>query len=178
MKKYRFLTSWHIEAPLQEVFDTVVDSLCWPAWWPGAQQVEQLEPGDAAGIGSLRRYTWKSLLPYRLSFVACATRVEPPHLLEAVVEGDLQGYGRWIFHHDEGVTLVNYEWDVRTTKRWMNLLAPAAHRVFAYNHHVLMQSGAEGLARHLCARLIRVSHRELPDSTDVHSITGRRRRTE
>ncbi|HJV51990.1 MAG TPA: SRPBCC family protein [Noviherbaspirillum sp.] len=162
MTAYRFLTCWRIEAPLQTVFNAVFDSLRWPEWWSGAQQVEQLDPGDANGIGSLRRYIWKSALPYRLSFDARATRIEPPHVLEAHVEGDLSGYGRWTFHAENSVTVVRYEWDVRTTKRWMNLLAPIARQVFAYNHHMLMQRGAEGLAHRLRARLAGVSHDDLP----------------
>jgi hypothetical protein len=48
-----------------------------------------------------------------------------------------------------GGTLVRYDWDVRTTRRWMNLLAPAARPVFRWNHDELMRAGGEGLARRL-----------------------------
>lgn len=161
MGVYRFITFWKIEAPLQAVFDVVLDSLRWPDWWKGAEHVEELEEGDANGIGSVRRYTWKSLLPYRLRFDARATRVEPPRALEAIVDGDLQGSGRWAFSHESGVTTVRYEWDVRTTRHWMNLLDLPAHTLFAYNHHVLMEHGAYGLAQVLRARLVDVSYREV-----------------
>lgn len=162
MADYRFLTTWQIEAPLQAVFDLVFDSLRWPGWWHGAECVEQLEEGDACGVGSLRRYTWKSLLPYRLRFDARATHIAPLCALEATVDGDLQGRGCWTFCHDKGITTVRYEWHVCTTRRWMNLLAPVAHPVFAYNHHILMQRGAEGVAHYLRARLVGVSHAESP----------------
>jgi hypothetical protein len=36
----------------------------------------------------------------------------------------------------------------------MNLLAPIAKPVFAWNHDVVMRQGGEGLARRLGARLI------------------------
>ena len=52
------------------------------------------------------------------------------------------------------MTAVLYEWHVETSKRWMNLLAPLARPVFAYNHDVVMRWGGEGLARRLGAELI------------------------
>ena len=44
------------------------------------------------------------------------------------------------------MTAVVYEWNVRTTKPWMNLLAPIARPVFAWNHDWVMRNGGEGLA--------------------------------
>jgi hypothetical protein len=53
-----------------------------------------------------------------------------------------------------GVTAVTYEWSVATTKAWMNLVAPLARPVFAWNHDWVMRRGGEGLARELGARLL------------------------
>jgi hypothetical protein len=49
---------------------------------------------------------------------------------------------------------VTYDWNVRTTKRWMNVLAPVARPAFEYNHNVVMRRGGEGLAQRLGCRLI------------------------
>jgi hypothetical protein len=38
----------------------------------------------------------------------------------------------------------------------MNLIAPIASPLFSWNHHKVMQQGAEGLARLLNARLLGV----------------------
>lgn len=161
MAEYRFVTFWHIEAPLQRVFDAISDSLHWPDWWHGAQAVEEREAGAADGVGGVRRYHWKSRLPYRLCFDARTTRVEPMTVLEAAVSGDLEGSGSWSFSHENGVTSIRYDWHVHTTKLWMNLFAPVARMLFSNNHHALMQQGAEGLARFLNARLIQVSYDDL-----------------
>lgn len=166
MTEYRFITIWHIEAPLHQVFDAILHSQRWPGWWKGAEKVEQREPGDADGIGSVWRYTWKSRLAYRLIFDARATRIEPLVALEATTSGDLEGQGRWFFYQEGRITTVRYEWHVRTTKYWMNLLAPVARFLFKKNHHALMQHGAEGLARLLNARLVAVSHRDPASSLD------------
>ncbi|WP_247869680.1 SRPBCC family protein [Herbaspirillum sp. ST 5-3] len=162
MTEYRLVAVWHIAAPLQHVFDTIFDSLQWPAWWPGADAVEHCAEGDANGIGSVRRYIWKGKLPYRLRFDACATRIVPLNVLEASVSGDLEGIGRWTFSHHDDITTVHYEWHVHTTRLWMNLAAPAVRSVFASNHHALMQQGAEALARKLGAHLIDATYHELP----------------
>ncbi len=102
----------------------------------------------------MSRYTWKSKLPYRLEFEMRTTRVERPKLMEGQADGELAGTGRWRMFEQDGITAVLYEWNVRTTAAWMNLLAPIARPFFAWNHDVVMTWGAEGLARKLGARLL------------------------
>ena len=63
--------------------------------------------------------------------------------------GELTGTGRWHLTHDAGLTDVRYDWNVRTTRPWMNLLAPVARPIFKWNHDVVMDWGADGLARRL-----------------------------
>jgi hypothetical protein len=50
--------------------------------------------------------------------------------------------------------LRGYEWHVRSTRWWMNLIAPFARPMFIRNHGILMRQGAEGLARLLGAPLV------------------------
>lgn len=162
MADYRLISTWRLEAPLQQVFDAVSDSLRWPQWWPGADRVEETAGGDDTGIGCLRRYVWKGKLPYRLSFTACVTRIEAPRLLEATVTGDLEGTGSWTFSDSDGVTTVRHEWYVRTTRHWMNAAAPVSRMLFEANHHALMREGARRLALLLDARLIEADSSALP----------------
>jgi hypothetical protein len=74
--------------------------------------------------------------------------------MEGDAEGDLTGRGRWRLFEQGGMTAVLYEWDVRTTKPWMNAVAPLARPLFERNHDVVMRWGGEGLARRLGAELI------------------------
>jgi len=103
---------------------------------------------------STGRYVWKSKLPYRLEFFVRTTKVEKPRLLEGNAEGELAGVGRWRLFEQGGVTAVLYEWNVRTTRAWMNLLAPVARPIFAVNHDYVMRNGGEGLARLLGGALL------------------------
>ena len=153
MADYRFLTTWLVEAPIEAVWDTIHDTERWPEWWRGVRRVEVLDSGDADGLGSVHRLTWHSRLPYSLEFESRTTRVERPYVIEGAATGELTGEGRWRLFEGPG-TAVTYEWAVRTTAPWMNLLAPVARPVFAWNHDVVMRQGGEGLARRLGARLL------------------------
>jgi hypothetical protein len=149
MANYEFVTVWTFEAPQQQVWELIFHSEDWPTWWRGVEKVEKLKDGDDNNIGALHRYTWKSKLPYRLVFEMETTRVEPVSVLEGRAVGELQGTGRWQLSYLNGVTTVRYDWNVQTTKAWMNLLAPLARPLFAWNHDVVMGWGGEGLQREL-----------------------------
>ena len=50
---------------------------------------------------------------------------------------------------------MTYEWNVATTRQsGVNLVAPVARPIFAWNHDWVMARGGEGLARRLGARLL------------------------
>ena len=138
------------------MFQAIWDSDRWPSWWRGVEAVTTLEEGDEEGVGSLGRYVWKSKLPYRLEFDTRITLVERPHRMEGQASGELAGTGTWRLYEEDGVTAAVYDWNVRTTAPWMNLLAPIARPVFAWNHDVVMGWGAEGLSKLLGARLLAV----------------------
>jgi hypothetical protein len=122
--------------------------------------VIEVETGARDGVGALHRYTWKGRLPYRVRFDMRVTRVEPLMSLEGEASGDVEGSGCWHFSSQNDVTIVRYEWRVRTGRGWMKLLAPIARPLFKWNHDYVMQRGAEALARRLDARLVGVEHRE------------------
>ena len=156
MAEYRFLTTWLLEAPQERVWDAIYESERWPEWWHGVLEVEKLEEGDESGVGEYGRYVWKSKLPYKLEFFVRTTRVEEPYLLEGNAEGELAGVGRWRLFERDGVTAALYEWNVHTTRAWMNLLAPLARPIFAVNHDYVMRNGGHGLAKLLDARLLAI----------------------
>jgi uncharacterized protein YndB with AHSA1/START domain len=153
MAQYRFLTTWCLDAPIERVFDVLRDSSRYPQWWNGVERVVALEPGDGNGIGEASRFTWRSLLPYELSFDTRVTRVERPHLIEGHASGELEGTGTWRLFEGRGTAAV-YEWRVRTTRPWMNVLGPVARPAFVWNHDIVMRRGAAGIARELGVRLI------------------------
>jgi uncharacterized protein YndB with AHSA1/START domain len=153
MGSYRFVTDWHVDAPVERVWDAIYDSERWPDWWRGVLAVvpvaqRQTDPGD-----DVRRYTFRGRLPYSLTFEMRVTRSEPHTLLQGRASGELEGTGTWTFSGSDAGTDVRYVWEVRTTRPWMDLPIPFARRIFMANHDAIMRWGAEGLERHLGARV-------------------------
>jgi hypothetical protein len=124
------------------VWEVLQDVERWPSWWRGVERVSVLG-GDRYLVA------WRSRVPYELEFEFAVRRVDRPRSMVGEASGGLEGRGHWRLFEEDGVTAVVYEWDVRTTKPWMNLLAPVARPVFEYNHDTVMHWGGEGLARRL-----------------------------
>jgi uncharacterized protein YndB with AHSA1/START domain len=153
-RDYRFLTTWLLECDRERVWDAIYESEAWPEWWRGVEVAEKLAEGDELGIGQRGRYIWRSRIPYAVEFEIRTTRVERPLLLEGEATGGLEGTGRWRLFAEGDATAVLYEWNVRTTKPWMNLIAPLARPVFEWNHDWVMRNGGDGLAELLGCRLL------------------------
>jgi len=156
MPAYEFVTIWRVSAPIEKVWNEIYHSEKWPEWWKGVEGVTELKKGDDFGVGSIRRYTWKSALPYRLTFDVETVRVEPMKVIEGAAHGELAGRGIWRIEEFDGYVTARYDWSVETTKSWMNLISPLAKPLFKWNHDVVMRWGAEGLARRLGTDVIEV----------------------
>jgi hypothetical protein len=154
MAMYNFVTLWKLRAPIQRVYDAINEPLVWPEWWKGVEEVVELKKGDKQGVGAAYRYTWKSALPYRLTFEMRVTDVQEPRMIRGEASGELAGLGLWRLAQKDDVAVVRYDWQIDTTKRWMNLLTPVARPAFAWNHDVVMRQGGEGLARLLDVPLL------------------------
>jgi len=143
------LTDWALDAPRDRVWDALMRPQDWPLWWRAVERVELLTEGDANGVGAVRRFTWRTALPYTLTFDMRTTRVEPKTIIEGRAVGELDGVGRWTLSEDGAGTKVRYEWSVAVTQPWMRMLAPVLRPVFAWNHGVVMRWGYDGLRRKL-----------------------------
>jgi uncharacterized protein YndB with AHSA1/START domain len=157
-RSYNFLTTWLLEAERERVWDAIYASETWPRWWRGVIRADRLAEGDEHGIGQAGEYEWRSRIPYPVRFRIVTTAVDRPHLLAGAASGNLEGTGTWRFFEERvgarPVTAVVYAWDVRTTKRWMNLVAPVARPVFEWNHDYVMRAGGRGVAELLGCRLL------------------------
>jgi hypothetical protein len=110
------------------------DVECWPSWWRGVARISVL--GDER-----YRVAWRSRIPYELEFDFAVERTDAPREMRGSATGALTGSGHWRLFEQHGVSAVLYEWNVHTTKRWMNALGPVARPVFEYNHDVVMRWG-------------------------------------
>lgn len=152
--QYSFTTIWKIKAPLQEVWQVIYAHEEWPDWWKGVIKAETLQEGDESNLGKKVRYTWKSFLPYALTFDMESCNIQEPFVLEGIASGELEGEGKWQFEEHDGITTLQYNWNVNTTKKWMNDFSFMLKPLFKWNHDIVMKWGAKGLAKKLNATLI------------------------
>lgn len=167
MRQYSFVTTWRFNAPIEQVWEIIRDYERWPAWWPAVTEARCVARGDAAGVGETVEFVFRTRLPYRLRFRMTTTNVNPPLELDGRAAGELEGTGRWRLRADGATTEVRYLWDVRTTRWWMNLLAPLARPLFEWNHDRVMEGGYTGLARILA----RQPRRDDADTTRRVEVT-------
>jgi uncharacterized protein YndB with AHSA1/START domain len=149
---YHYVSTWQLQAPIEQVWAALNDLEHLPVWYRGVQQARELTPGDAQGVGRRVRYVIKGRLPLRLAFEATTTWSVAPRDQQLQAEGELAGTGRWSLDQQGEVTTARYRWDVRTTRPWMNLLAPLARPRFAWNSRGVMLQAGEGLAHFLGVR--------------------------
>jgi len=148
---YQFVTQWRLQAPVAHVWEEIYHAENWPSWWKGVLAVETLIVSNPNGIGDAKRYTWRSVLPYKLTFDMTLVEKIPHRRLVGKASGELEGTGTWAFEEKDGITYVRYDWQVRTTRWWMNLVAPIARPFFEWNHDVVMEWGRKALEKRLAA---------------------------
>jgi uncharacterized protein YndB with AHSA1/START domain len=161
--EYKFLTTWLLDVPIEPVWNAIVDYRQLPTWWKAVVTVEEIQPGDSTGVGSLWNMVWKTPLAYTIAFKSRITRIEAPHRLELSAIGEMEGTGRWELSPTAEGTLVKYYWNVKTTKPWMNFLALFIRPLMEWNHNAIMKQGGEGLAHFLGARLLKAESADAPE---------------
>lgn len=146
---FEFTTVWELPAPVERVWDELLDIDAWPTWWRGFERVDVVRTGDANGVGNVRDLVTRGRMPYRLRYRVEVVRVEPLRLIEARSTGDLEGFGRWTIEPTALGTRAVYLWRVRTTRRLLRALSPIARRPLTRNHDQVMEWGREGILERL-----------------------------
>ena len=149
MADYQFTTHWRFDAPIEQVWQEIKTMSQWPQWWPYVKKVHLLRPGGPNEIGAIRQITWHTALPYSFVIETEVVGIEEYRRIEGKATGELVGTGIWTFSSEGGATCVQYDWHVKTTKWWMNLIAPIARPFFEKNHDEVMASGFQGLTKRL-----------------------------
>lgn len=147
--EYVWRSEWLLSAPVERVWAALARPEDWPRWWPFVASVVTLRPGDGRDMGSLRRFEWRTRLPYRIRLEMETLEVEPERLLRARALGDAEGVGTWRLQSRGGQTRVVYEWRIHLDRPWMRRWAPLAAPLFRWNHDRVMAAGRAGLARYL-----------------------------
>jgi Polyketide cyclase / dehydrase and lipid transport len=146
---YHFVTDWRFRAPVQRVWEVVLDIERYPAWWRNFRQV-RITRGDGRSVGSVIQCEVRGSLPYRLNYALEVMEAQEYRHILLRSTGDLIGTGRWAFNQLEpATTQALYYWDVATTNPILNLVAPLAKGALAKNHEHVMAHGYAALRPHV-----------------------------
>ncbi|HZO79327.1 MAG TPA: SRPBCC family protein [Solirubrobacteraceae bacterium] len=91
-REYVFIDEWDVRAPQEEVFVALADARTYPRWWKPTYRAVEADGPPAVGCRSHHRF--KAKLPYTLSTTSTIVRLDPPHEVEAEVDGDLRAIKR------------------------------------------------------------------------------------
>jgi hypothetical protein len=140
---YRFRSEWELDAARAHVFAVLRKGESYERWWPQVKRSARLSDGRYELVA-------RSFLPYELRMVLTESVIdEGAGVLEANLEGDLEGFSRWTLREREGRTIATFDEEVVTHKRLLNVLSPIARPLLRYNHTVMMRAGERGLRRYL-----------------------------
>jgi len=150
---YHFITHWRVESTLEEISEVLGNGPDLPRWWPSVYlNVEELEQGDANGIGKVVDLYTKGWLPYTLRWAFRVTEVSRPYGFTLEAWGDFVGRGIWTFEQDGAWVNIMYDWKVRAGKPLLRHLSWLLKPVFSANHRWAMQKGEESLKLELARR--------------------------
>jgi len=143
------VTHWRMDAGRDAVWEALKHPLEWPRWWRYVRAVDEIDAGDADGVGARYRFHWGSRLPYSIRLLTTVIAIDKPRTISARAEGDLRGTGTWRLDGDERETRVEYTWSVDLDRAWMRTFLPVLRPAFAWNHNAVMAAGEIGLKQHL-----------------------------
>ncbi len=146
---YSFRSVWTPGAAAADVYLALAHLADYPAWWPEIKEVRPLGEDEY----ELR---CRSLLPYDLVFTTHQTRRDPAaRVLEAHLDGDLEGFSRWTVQELPGGARATFEEEVVANKALLRKLDPLGRPAFRANHTLMMRHGERGLRTYLAGRRAR-----------------------
>jgi uncharacterized protein YndB with AHSA1/START domain len=141
--EYLFVDEWHVAAPPHAVFDALADARTYPRWWTPVYI--DVDADGPPRLGKESKQHFKGRLPYHLHTRSKITRLEPPHVVQGDVEGDLRGRGTWTLTPTATGTHVRFDWRVFADRKLLRALTPLLRPVFRWNHNWAIARAMEGL---------------------------------
>lgn len=142
--RYRFRSTWWLDAPSAEVRAALADVAGYPVWWQGITAGPQVSEADGW-------ITVRGALPYGIT-VRLTQIPAPDGVLAARIRGDLEGWSAWHLRPEEQGTRVLFRQRVVVRQRMLRAASPLFRPALAANHALVLRRGEAGLRRHLAAQ--------------------------
>lgn len=140
---YQFRSEWQLHAPPDDVFRALAEIDDYPTWWPEIRAVHRLSD-------NARQLICRSLLPYDLDITVHQSRRDrDAGVLEATLDGDLEGFSRWTITAAADGTLAVFDEEVIARKSLLRRLALVGRPAFIGNHSLMMRHGRRGITAYL-----------------------------
>lgn len=97
MQEYHFVTHWFFDAPVERVWQELVNAQAWPQWWRCWKQANVHPSAHGSLVGATIDNVVQGKLPYSLRFATTITAVELYKSIELESSGELVGKGRFVF---------------------------------------------------------------------------------
>jgi uncharacterized protein YndB with AHSA1/START domain len=130
-----------------ELWDVIEEVDQFETWWPWLEEF-RLE-GGSLEKGAVLHGVIAPPVPYRMRVRIELTRCEPPHSIEALIHGDLEGEAS-LEIRDRGVgSSVDVAWTVEMMQRAMRLADRMAHPLLQWGHDRVVEVTVAGFRRRL-----------------------------
>ncbi len=149
-----FQNSWKIHAPVELIWNELINFKKWPAWCEGLESIEPLGQFTDLHEGNQIKSMWKGTFPYTLTFNAEIKDFTRYSFLSFSVTGDLYGKGSCHFLSCQDFTDIHFTWNVSTTKLWMKMSSPLIRSLFIDNHNRIMDQGFIGFKKMIRSKSI------------------------
>ena len=154
---------WHIDGPIETVFDLVSDARTFPTWLDIFKSVEMDSPQGRVGIGSHALCKVRALIPLDLDCDFTVTQYDRPNLVETdyrlTIAGrfHMRGYVRYRLLRSNELILVIHEREMTWDPPFPAWLHSIVQAVFSFNHHWAM-SRARGALQQSVWQASRQTH--------------------
>ena len=148
---YHFVTPWHINAPVEDIWPLISDATTFSRWWPKVfLEITPLDDDPGPGKAGRRLdFHTKGWLPYHLRWTGRVTEVDPPRRLVIQAAGDFNGRAIWNLAPEASGTLVMLDWEISADMPFLRYFSPVFRPLFEWNHRWSMAQGEEGLRAEL-----------------------------
>ena len=151
MEMYHFVTKWFFQAPIERVWEEIIDVEAYPKWWTSFKKSKIRGTERKAQLGSVIDCEVKGSALYTMRISLETTTFQPPNLMGLKSAGDLVGGGKWVLERQDNGTATTFYWDVGVTNPIMNILGkvPFVKSWMENNHDKLMSNGYQILKTRL-----------------------------
>lgn len=151
--EYHFITHWRVASTVEEITQILRNPADLMRWWPSVYlDVQEVEPGDAQGLGKVVGLYTKGWLPYTLRWQFRVIEVNHPYGFALEAWGDFVGRGIWTFAQDGDWVNITYDWKINAEKPLLRYLSFLMKPIFSANHRWAMARGEESLRLELARR--------------------------